>query len=193
MGEIFLTSDLHINHDKDFLWGARGFTNVKEMNEAIVENWNKVVRPEDTVWNLGDIALSDTAGAIPYLKALNGTQYWLLGNHDHHNRVKAICDECPNIIVPKHTFVTKIRQGNILIYLGHYPMLTSNYDADKPFERHVFNMHGHTHQTTNWHNLDDPFMYHVGVDSHNFTPITLDNAINDIHEFWKIWKATRHD
>ena len=190
MGEIFLTSDLHINHNKDFLWGVRGFANVTEMNEAIVENWNKVVRPEDVVWNLGDIALSDTEGAIPYLQALNGTQYWLLGNHDSYNRMRTICQACPNIIVPRHTYATTIKHDKLNIYLSHYPTITSNYDADKPFERHVFSLHGHTHQTTNWLDPNNPFLYHVGLDSHNYTPVTLENVINDIRECWKVWKVT---
>ena len=40
MSNIFITSDLHFNHDKDFIWKERGFSNVNEMNEAIVKNWN---------------------------------------------------------------------------------------------------------------------------------------------------------
>lgn len=193
MGEIFLTSDLHMSHDKDFIWGVRGFKNVTEMNEALVENWNKIVKPDDIVWNLGDIALSSTEQAIPYLQALNGTQYWLLGNHDHASRVKAICDACPNITVPRHTFVTKMRIGDVLVYLGHYPMDTYNYDENKPFERHVIDLHGHTHQTTNWRNLNNPFMYHVGVDSHNFAPVAMEEAIADIREYWKNWRPNHDD
>ena len=41
----FLTSDLHINHDREFLWGPRGFKSVQEMNAKEVENWNKLVKP----------------------------------------------------------------------------------------------------------------------------------------------------
>ena len=36
MGEIFFTSDLHFMHDREFIWGPRGFKDVYEMNEAII-------------------------------------------------------------------------------------------------------------------------------------------------------------
>ena len=47
MSKIWLTSDLHFGHDREFIWGPRGFKNVNEMNEAIIKNWNAVVAPED--------------------------------------------------------------------------------------------------------------------------------------------------
>ena len=33
MGKIFITSDLHFDHDRDCIWGARGYTSVEEMNK----------------------------------------------------------------------------------------------------------------------------------------------------------------
>ena len=180
MSDVFFSSDTHFCHNQPFLYEPRGFQSVEEMNEAIIERWNKVVKPDDIVYNLGDIALKDTQAAIPYLQALNGTQYWLLGNHDHPGRVKAICAACPNIKVDRHTYATTIGFKDSKIYLSHYPTITSNYDFDKPFNRHVINMHGHTHQTTNWNNPEDAFMYHVGLDSHNFTPVNIEEAITDI-------------
>ena len=32
MGKIFLTSDTHFNHNKDFVYAARGFKTIEEMN-----------------------------------------------------------------------------------------------------------------------------------------------------------------
>ena len=34
MSNIWLTSDTHFGHDKDFIWGSRGFKNVYEMRES---------------------------------------------------------------------------------------------------------------------------------------------------------------
>lgn len=56
-GKIFLTSDLHFLHDREFIWKARGFNSVDEMNEETIRRFNEVVNPEDTVYILGDIAL----------------------------------------------------------------------------------------------------------------------------------------
>ena len=33
--KVWLTSDLHLCHDKEFIWGPRGFKNVDEMNALL--------------------------------------------------------------------------------------------------------------------------------------------------------------
>ena len=32
MSKIWITSDLHLGHDREFIWGARGYADVNEMN-----------------------------------------------------------------------------------------------------------------------------------------------------------------
>lgn len=44
----------------------------------------------------------------------------------------------------------------------------------------MINLYGHTHQQTNFYN-NNPFMYHVGVDSHNCYPISIEQISEDIH------------
>jgi calcineurin-like phosphoesterase family protein len=180
---IWFTSDLHLSHHQEFLYGPRGFKDEQEMNEAIVENWNSVVKPEDIVWNLGDMVMNDVGNALSYLKRLNGSQYWLLGNHDTDNKVLRITDECWNITVPIVNYANVIKAGGMTLYISHYPTLTANFD-DKHFSRHVISLHGHTHQKTNWLQLDNPFLYHVGLDSHNCTPVHIDEVIADIRNRW---------
>ena len=46
-----------VSHDREFIWKARGFNSVDEMNEETIRRFNEVVNPEDTVYILGDIAL----------------------------------------------------------------------------------------------------------------------------------------
>ena len=55
--KTWLVSDWHFNHDKAFIWKARGFEGVQEMNEAIIERHNTVVQPGDLVYCLGDACL----------------------------------------------------------------------------------------------------------------------------------------
>lgn len=183
MSNIWFTSDLHMNHAQEFLYGPRGFANEKEMNEAIVERWNSVVKAEDIVWNLGDIAMNDIAGAIPYLNKLNGTQYWLLGNHDTNNKVERILKSCWKIHVPAHTYASLEKIGGMNIYMSHYPTLTANFD-EKHFSRHVISLHGHIHSKNNWMIPTNPFIYHVGADSHNCTPVHIDEVLSDIRQRW---------
>ena len=114
MSEIWLTSDLHLMHNKPFLFEPRGFTSTEEMCETIVERWNSVVKDEDWVYNLGDISLSDVDAAIPYLQRLKGNQIWILGNHDTLGKIEKILPQCPNIQLlgsPRNSYATIIKSG----------------------------------------------------------------------------------
>ena len=181
--EIYLTSDLHLMHNKTFLFQPRGFSSIEEMCETIVERWNSVVKPDDIVYNLGDITLNDTETAITYLKRLNGKQYWIRGNHDTNNKINYILNECWDKELYFCGWTEVIKHNKLSFYLSHYPTYTANFD-DKKFSQHVINLHGHTHQLTNWLQLTNPFMYHVGVDSHNCTPVHIDEITNDIRNRW---------
>ena len=39
MEKIWITSDLHFGHDREFIWKARGFNSIEEMNETIIQKW----------------------------------------------------------------------------------------------------------------------------------------------------------
>ena len=181
MNEIFITSDTHFAHVADFLWKPRGFSCINEMNEAIIERWNNVVKPDDTIIHLGDIMLTDNKIGLKCLKRLNGTINIIWGNHDSPLRQTLIHTECPNIITLGYAHMFKYNKYHI--YLSHYPTLTANFD-EKHFSQHVINFHGHTHQQTNWLQPENPFMYHVGMDSHDCTPIHIEDAITDIRNKW---------
>jgi len=181
--EIFLTSDTHFSHNQQFIYESRGFTNVQDMNETIMENWNKIVPYDALIYHLGDMALNNLDDAIKYIKNLNGKIIWLRGNHCTDNKITKILENCPNVTMPNEMYATVLKYRKLTCYLSHYPTLTANYD-DKHFSQHVVNFHGHTHQQTNWLNPTNPFMYHVGMDSHNCTPIHIEEAISDIRNRW---------
>lgn len=86
MSNIFLTSDLHIGHSgvTRFLNNdgtkLRPWNTAGEMDEALIERWNKVVRPKDKVYNLGDVVINRKA--LKTLERLNGDKVLIRGNHD---------------------------------------------------------------------------------------------------------------
>ena len=180
--EIFLTSDTHFMHDVDFLYEPRGFTNIEDMNEAIVERWNKIVKSGDIVYHLGDTMLKDTAHGCELMKRLNGQIFLIWGNHESDARKNAIFENCPNVIGGWYAYVIKYKKMNI--YLSHYPTITANYDAAH-FSQHVLNLHGHTHQQKNFMYPNNPFCYHVGMDSHNCTPVHIDEVMADVRQRWQ--------
>lgn len=178
--ELYLTSDTHLSHLPSFLWEPRGFSSVDEMNEAIVERWNKVVKPGDRVIHLGDVLLSNTEKGLEYFKRLNGEICIIWGNHDSSRRQEELA-KLSNVVILGYAHCFKYKK--LTFYLSHYPTLTANYDI-KHFSQHVINLHGHTHQQANFLYPNNPFMYHVGMDSHNCTPVHIDEVITDIRQRW---------
>ena len=175
MGNIFATADLHFGHDRAFIWGARGFKSIEEHDAEIIKRWNEVVTAEDDVYILGDLMLGDNAHGIQCLSQLNGKLHILTGNHCTSARQK-LYHTLENM-VEFCGCATIIKYKKKQLYLSHYPTITSNMEANP--HQAVFNLYGHTHQTTNFYN-GQPFMYHVGVDSHNCYPVLLDDAITEI-------------
>ena len=178
---IFLTSDLHFNHDREFVWKVRGFNSVQEMNETIVKNWNSIVGPNDTVYVLGDLCLGGGGPEVlaankVLIESLNGRLHIIRGNHDTGPRVR-MYETCANV-VDEVKWADMLHYRGYHFYLSHFPTLTSNLERES-LKQCTCNLFGHTHQTTNFH-LDMPYLYHVGVDSHNCCPMNLDDIIEEM-------------
>ena len=175
---IYFTSDLHLCHNKDFLYKSRGFDSPKEMNAAIIENWNNTIYQDDDVYVLGDLILSDIEEGLRLLSKLNGYIHIIRGNHDTDTKVERY-KELSNIVSIDYALPLKYKK--VIFYLSHYPTITANYDDGKPYVKQVINLYGHTHQQENFYN-NNPMMYHVGMDSHNCTPVSADQILKDIEQ-----------
>ena len=176
---IYATSDLHFSHDKDFLWSPRGFKNQWEMNKAIIKNWNSIINPEDDVYVLGDIMLSDNKSGLAALKQLKGKIHIIRGNHDTDARLKLYSD-CHNVVEVCDAKFLKVNKQQY--FLSHYPCLTSNHDENKPLSRRIINLCGHVHTKDKWEDFDKGLIYHVECDAHNCTPVSFEQIIKDIKE-----------
>lgn len=178
---IFLCSDWHFNHDREFIYKARGFNSVDEMNEAIVANHNAIVAPDDTVFALGDCGLGGGTNEIleankKLIESLNGKITIIRGNHDTDRRVQ-MYESCKNV-VDASLYADMINYRKYHFYLSHFPTLTGNLEKES-LHQCTCNLFGHTHQITNFH-LDMPYCYHVGMDSHNCFPVNLDDIIEEM-------------
>jgi len=173
---IWFISDLHFGHDKEFIYGPRGFKSVEEMNETQINNWNSVVAPEDDIYVLGDFFLGTDYDFIRNtLDRLNGRIHLIIGNHDTDSKL-ALYETCDKIVKPM-LFADRIKYNKKLLYLSHYPTMTSNLEADPKLA--VINLFGHTHSKDLFYN-GLPFMYNVACDAHNNTPISIDQILADI-------------
>lgn len=175
---IYITSDLHFGHNREFLYKPRGFNSIEEHDEAIIERWNKTVSDEDKVVILGDLMLGDNEHGIECLMRLNGNKSFIRGNHDTDIRLPLYMDE-QRANIGYLGDATTLTYRKYHFYLSHYPTLTGNLEKES-LHQMTLNLYGHTHQKTNFFE-DRPYMYHVGMDSHNCTPVLLDDIITEMN------------
>ena len=80
--KIFFTADTHFGHEAMLHYENRPFKDLQEMEDVLIENWNKTVRPEDEIYMLGDFAFGDQENVTRLCHALNGRKILVMGNHD---------------------------------------------------------------------------------------------------------------
>lgn len=116
---IYFTADWHNLHYNILRYCGRPFKNEKEQEQCLLDNHNSIVKPKDTVYYLGDIAMTKE-GAISALSNMNGIKTFILGNHDFRfiNTIKQYCREVHNLC--------DIRIGQQKITLCHYAMRVWN-------------------------------------------------------------------
>ena len=174
---IWFTSDLHFNHDKEFVWKERGFNSVQEMNDKILENLNACISPDDDLYILGDLFLGGKAD-IEILKSIPGHIHIIAGNHDTPTKIKVYEEVIGEQVKYADVLDYKGEDGfKRHFYLSHYPTDTGNTDSNP--NNIVVNLYGHTHQNR----YENPLMfnaYNVGMDAHHCFPVTIDSIIEDL-------------
>lgn len=161
---IYFISDMHFDDKNVLMYFRPEFDNIEDMNDLIINNWNKIVTDKDTIYILGDI------GNYKYLKMLKGNKIIILGNHDNAEDLIKIQ---PNI---------KFYDKPIILdymFLSHEPIpfLTKQI----PY----LNIHGHLHNfnyrenmSINWY--DGNRYFNVSCENINYTPISLNEIIKII-------------
>lgn len=178
MSKIWMTSDWHFSHDKEFLYKPRGFNSIEDMNKKIIENHNSLVSEEDDVYVLGDLMLGDSEVGLECIKQLKGKIHIIRGNHCT-DRKWEMYKTLPNV-VELCGWSTMLKYRKYHFYLSHFPTMTPNIEKES-LKQTLINLYGHTHQQTNFYN-NIPQVYHVGIDSHNNYPVLLDDIIEEIKE-----------
>ena len=80
---VYFTSDLHLGHSNIISLCNRPFANIEEMDKVLIENWNRKVKKNDTVYVMGDIVW-DKKKVAYYMEQLTGRKTLVIGNHDSH-------------------------------------------------------------------------------------------------------------
>ena len=172
---IFLTSDLHLDHENIIKYCHRPFLNVEDMNRTLVNNWNNTVGKKDRVYFLGDMSFGKgSRSADHWLSKLNGDIYFIRGfsynasgerkQHDKISRTKNVFD---NLI---------IEYNDRKFYLVHDP-------ANIPSDWKDWAICGHHHNNK----LEEyPFIdkknkrINVSTELTKFRPVDIDMLIREI-------------
>ena len=80
MANIFFIADPHYGDDRIRRYENRPFPSTKEMDLAMVNNWNRIVEDPDFVYILGDLGADGYEPEL--LSKLKGRKYLVKGNHD---------------------------------------------------------------------------------------------------------------
>ena len=179
---IYFTSDLHFGHDKEFLWGARGFQSSQEHDEVVIERINSIVKPDDHLFILGDLMLGqDDEGGIAKVKRLNGYKIFIYGNHDSSNRISLYRQ---NHLMVQDNYAMPYTFGKHKFFISHYPSMSANMDDDKKPWQRVYNLCGHTHTINPFYHWEFG-CYHVELDAHNCYPVSIEHIIEEIRSVTK--------
>ena len=180
---IWITSDFHLFHKKEFLYIPRGFSTIEEMNYQIIDNYNHVINQEDDIYILGDLLLGgadNLENGLQLLNQLKGKIHLIRGNHDSDILWMAY-KNLSNVVEMENSLY--LNYNHFHFYLSHFPTLTSNRDYDKPLKARILNLCGHTHTNNKWADIDKGYIYHCELDAHNNFPILLDHIIEDFKNY----------
>ena len=174
---IYLISDWHFCHQRDFIYKPRGFNSPEEMNATIIERHNAIVKPEDDVYCLGDCIMNNNEEGIKCINQLKGKIHVICGKHDTKTKIE-LYKKCKNIVEVCDAKWLKV--NGQMYFLSHYPCLTDNQDADKPLSRKVINICGHLHALDKWIDWNKGLIYHVDCDAQHCTPIEINKIKEEI-------------
>lgn len=159
---IWFISDTHFSHENFLKFrGVNGelirpFASIEEMNELMVERWNKTVRPRDHVYHCGDVAMR--APHLDIVKRLNGKKRLIRGNHD---------------IFPTKRYLNagfeEIHGCRVLanVIFTHIPIHPLSLG------RFVGNAHGHIHERSAY----GPNYLNLSVEAIDYTPLSLEEVV----------------
>ena len=180
---IYFTSDLHLGHDREFIYKDRGYDNIREMSEDIIKIINDTVKFDDDLYILGDLMLNDDKYGYKLLSQIKCSHlHIILGNH---------CSKSRQQIYQTLWNLYDIKYADYLVYgkwsfmLSHYPMITGDTNTDnKHTSNRVYSLCGHVHTKDKFLEMKKGIpAYHVEWDAHG-KPVSIEEIIEDIRKFY---------
>jgi calcineurin-like phosphoesterase family protein len=174
MSKIWFTSDQHFGHDNIIKYCNRPFSSVDEMNRILIQNYNSVVNFDDTVYFIGDVGFMQVDQLLAILSRLNGNKILIFGNHD--KVIRGAYGAFSKVFGSMHEYL-EVKADKQKFILCHYPMLSWNGSG-----RGNIMLHGHCHGTANYGHIKDMKILDVGVDCHNYFPVSQDDVLRTMNK-----------
>jgi calcineurin-like phosphoesterase family protein len=127
--QAWMIADTHFFHDNI----GRYCDRPDGWQALIIQNWQRLIRPDEVVFHLGDLALAGKAAVKELVEQLPGQIFMLRGNHDRFSRTFY---QSLGITFVPDPYEMQYPSGQKLIF-SHRPIL--------PLEPDVLNLHGHIH------------------------------------------------
>ena len=144
--KLYITSDLHIGHSNMCLGASkwlnkkecRNFDSINEMNQAILNNINTLVKKDDCLIIAGDIVWkSDIYDS--FFNDINCENIYIVyGNHDSISLLK----KCNHSSIKYQDWYLEILYKEKHICISHFPFESWNQS-----QRGSYMLHGHTHDS----------------------------------------------
>ena len=173
---VYFTSDIHFGHRNAILRNARPFSTVEEMDETIIERWNKKVHANDTVYIVGDVVIGKDLAK--YVSRLKGKKILVLGNHDIYVRKQWNAG--------LFEYITRMQELKIdgrRLTLCHFPMIEWGGSRREPTDKsYGYLIYGHTHNRVMHlyrRVLEAPNALNAGMDVNGFVPVTFEELVEN--------------
>ncbi len=153
---IHFSSDAHFGDTRVISLMDRPFDSIEAHERALISRWNGVVAPDDTVYLLGDFALTEET--VHLAGKLNGHKHLIKGNYDK------FADELYLRYFESVQDDLLLQTEHGIFYLNHYP---TKGRSD------FMNLSGHIHAAYRVQRN----MINVGVDVWHYLPVSLDKIL----------------
>lgn len=160
----FVCADLHLGHQRIISYCNRPFKSINEMDYTIIKNWNRMIKPYDKVFFLGDLSFRSHNTEV-WIPKLNGKIIFIKGNHDNFERIR-----------PYKYYILKYKGINF--YLTHSP-----YDIPPSWTSWA--IHGHKHNNnTRMYPFFNPITkrFNVSCELTGYEPVNMNDIVDVINK-----------
>ena len=175
---LYFTADSHFCDEVTLKRAYRPFDSIEEMDNTIINNWNRIAKKDDIIYHLGDFTSYTPyikniyENAFKKVKEINAKVILISGNNETRimnevfegsfDRFKKYLLDLGFYDVIKDSLYLNL--NNNKIFLNHYPLAADKF---------CFNLFGHIHNLS----FAKKFGINVGVDCNHYRLFSEANVL----------------